>query len=242
MRNETVFTPEEEREREFGTRRLVTYLFIGAIVMFFAGLTSAYVVSMSGGYWVHIRVPSAFYYSTAAILLSSVFAQLALVNARKGAKGPVPALVGITLVLGVLFTWSQFKGWGQLVEQGQFVVGKVVSATGVYGEDYTISRDGRQLILENGRFYMPDDVDGRNPLNADIEEQVNTSSSYFYVLTAAHLAHLGFGLLSLVVMLVMALLGRYGRGSHAGLWAGVVYWHFLGGLWVFLLLFLTFFH
>lgn len=240
--SEETFTPEELRDRAFRTRKLVTYLFIGAIVMFFAGLTSAYVVSKSGGYWVHIRIPTAFYYSTAAILLSSVFAQLALVNARKGAKGPIPALVGITLVLGVVFTWSQFKGWGELVDRGMHVVGKVLMANGEYGVDYSFSKDGRQLILENGNFYLPDDVAGANPLNADLEEHMNTSSSYFYVLTAAHLAHLAFGLLSLAVMLVMAVMGRYSSKDHDGLWAGVVYWHFLGGLWVYLLLFLGFVH
>jgi cytochrome c oxidase assembly protein Cox11 len=45
MSNET-FTPAEERQRRFRSRKLVTYLIVFAIVMFFAGLTSAYVVSI----------------------------------------------------------------------------------------------------------------------------------------------------------------------------------------------------
>jgi heme/copper-type cytochrome/quinol oxidase subunit 3 len=78
------FTPEELKERAIRTRKLVTWLIILAIVMFFAGLTSAYVVSMSGGYWVDIKIPPAFLISTGAIVVSSVFAQLALMAAQKG--------------------------------------------------------------------------------------------------------------------------------------------------------------
>ena len=84
--NTPTFSPAEELQRKVRTRKLVTYLIVFAIVMFFAGLTSAYVVSMSSGYWVDITLPAAFYVSTAAILLSSVFVQLALVAARSGAS------------------------------------------------------------------------------------------------------------------------------------------------------------
>lgn len=43
-------------------------------------------------------------------------------------------------------------------------------------------------------------------------------------------------------MLVLAARGAYTRADHAGLWAGTMYWHFLGLLWVYLFLFLTFVH
>jgi len=240
--NTATFSPAEELQRKVRTRKLVTYLIVFAIVMFFAGLTSAYVVSMSSGYWVDITLPRAFYVSTGAILLSSVCVQLALMAARSGGMRRVaPLLVG-TLLLGGVFTWSQFKGWGELVAKGQYTVGRMVQATGEYGKDYTILRQGEPLVLEGGSFYAASDESRSKPLNAEIDEQKNTASSYLYVLTAAHLAHLVFGLLSLVVMVAMALLGRYSKEDHAGLWAGTVYWHFLGGLWVYLLLFLLFVH
>lgn len=241
MSNET-FTTAEERQRRIRSRKLVTYLIVFAIVMFFAGLTSAYVVSMSSGYWVAITLPKAFYISTVAILLSSAFLQFALHSARTGATGRVAPLVLITLLLGGVFTWSQFAGWKELVSKGQYVVGKMSQATGVYGTDYTITRRGEALVLENGSFYAPSDGEGATPLNAEIDEQKNTSSSYFYILTAAHLAHLAFGLVSLLVIAIMAYLGRYSQEDHVGLWSGTLYWHFLGGLWVYLLLFLLFVH
>jgi len=241
MSNET-FTPAEERQRVIRSRKLVTYLIVFAIVMFFAGLTSAYVVSMSSGYWVAITLPKAFYISTVAILLSSALLQFALYSARTGATDRVAPLVVITLLLGGVFTWSQFAGWNELVSKGQYVVGKMSQATGEYGVDYTIMRRGEALVLENGSYYAPSDGEGATPLNADIDEQKNTSSSYFYILTAAHLAHLAFGLVSLLVIAIMAFLGRYSQEDHVGLWSGTLYWHFLGGLWVYLLLFLLFVH
>jgi cytochrome c oxidase subunit III len=242
MTNTPTFTPAEELQRQTRTRQLVTWLIVFAIVMFFAGLTSAYVVSKSGGYWVHVSMPTAFQLSTVAILVSSVFAQLALSFTAKGRTAKVPMLLGITLVLGLVFTWSQFQGWSSLVALGNYTTGKVLENTGEYGVDWTISRNGSTLVLEDGKFYDPADGPSARPRNAELEEQKNTSSSYFYVLTAAHLAHLAFGLVSLLVMIVMAAKGRYTQLDHAGLWSGVVYWHFLGALWVYLLLFLSIVH
>ena len=242
MVQELTFTQEEYQERRLRTRRMLTWTIIFAIVMFFAGLTSAYVVSMSGGYWVDIDLPQAFWISTATIFLSSISAQLALNAAKKGKQGTIGPMLVITLLLGCGFAWSQFQGWSEMVDRGQFVTGKITAMRGEYGVDYTISRGGQVLVLEDGQFYMPDDHARRRSLNPDIEEYKNTASSYVYALTGAHLFHLAFGLISLILMGIMAFMGRYTRDRHAGLWSGVVYWHFLGGLWVYLLLFLTFVH
>ncbi len=240
--SEVPFTPEELHARSIRTRKNLTWLIIMAVVMFFAGLTSAYVVSMSGGYWVDISIPRAFIISTVAIIASSGFAQLALVSAAKGRRSAIAPMLAITLVLGIVFTWSQFRGWKELVEKGNFLVGKVTANTGVYGTDYTILLKGVPLLKEGDQFFHPDDAGRAKPLNADLDERINSSSSFFFALTAAHLAHIAFGLLGLAVMIVMALLGRYSAEDHVGLWAGTMFWHFLGGLWVYLLLFLTFVH
>lgn len=236
------FTEQELQERSIRVRKQVTRFILIAIVMFFAGLTSAYVVSMSGGYWVDIKVPRPFIISTVAIVVSSVFAQLALNAAGNGKTGVIAPLLIATLVLGLVFTWSQFKGWKELTERGNFLVGKVLDNKGVYGEDYTIRYQGTPLLLEGDQFYHPEDVARAKPLNADLDEQKNTSSSFFFALTGAHLAHLTFGLLSLLVMVVMALQKRYTPTDNVGLWSGVMYWHFLGALWIYLLLFLVFVH
>lgn len=243
------FTPEEIRERAVRAGKLLTTLIIVAIIMFFAGLTSAYVVSMSGGYWVDIKIPQAFMISTGAIVVSSLFAQLALHSAQRGNSRSVAPFLGVALVLGLVFTWSQFRGWKELTNKGNFLVSKVLDNKGIYGEDYTIRYQGIALIEDGGQFYHPQDVARAKPLNADLDEQKNTSSSYFYTLTGAHLVHLAFGLWGLLVMLAISLRQSYNASGdqlasfgHMWIWSGVVYWHFLGILWVYLLLFLIFVH
>ncbi len=239
---EMELTAEKQLERKIRSRKMLTSFIIFAIVMFFAGLTSAFLVSMSGGYWVHMDMPGAFHISTAAIVLSSVTAQIALSSARKGRRSLISPMLIITLLLGLIFAWFQFKGWSQMVERGQYVNSKLPDLKGKYGVDYVISRNGQFLVEEDGQLYMPDDTGRRQALNSDLEEYKNTTSAYIYALTGSHFFHLLFGLLSLVVMVVMAGLGRYTQQYHAGLWSGVMYWHFLAGLWIYLLLFLTFVH
>ena len=67
----------------------------------------------------------------------------------------------------------------------------------------------------------------------------NPSSSFFYVLTASHGTHLLVGLLALLYVAVRAGQSTWRRRAIAA--EGVaIYWHFLDGLWVFLLLLLNF--
>jgi heme/copper-type cytochrome/quinol oxidase subunit 3 len=114
--------------------------------------------------------------------------------------------------------------------------------TGVYGTDHSFIKDGKELVMADGHFYMPEDLGHARPLDVELDEQKDRTGPYLYALTALHLAHLAFGLLSLVIMLVMALRRNYTPDHHVGLWAGAVYWHFLAGLWIYLLLFLSLVH
>lgn len=237
-------TEIEELARRVKARRMITYLLLFAIVMFFAGLSSAYVVSLSNvDFWVRITIPGAFYISTAAILVSSVFAQWALISTRQGRNDRTVGLLGITLLLGLVFCWSQFQGWKELKEMGNYLsFSKLEQLEGVYGEDYSITYRGQVLQKEDGNYYLPEDMARERPLNSDMAEVTNQAGQYFYALTAAHLAHLFLGLLALVVTIITALRGRYTATAHTGLWANTLYWHFLGGLWVYLLLFLAIIH
>lgn len=66
----------------------------------------------------------------------------------------------------------------------------------------------------------------------------NPSSSFFYVLTAAHGAHLLIGVFALLYVATRAGQAHWRRRAIAA--EGVaIYWHFLDGLWVFLLLLLN---
>jgi cytochrome c oxidase subunit 3 len=66
----------------------------------------------------------------------------------------------------------------------------------------------------------------------------NPSSSFFYVLTGLHGLHLLGGVIALVYVALKSWQGsRVGQATGAEVAA--IYWHFMDGLWVFLLLLLT---
>ena len=66
----------------------------------------------------------------------------------------------------------------------------------------------------------------------------NPSSSFFYLLTAAHGVHLAGGMFALFYVRFRAWSrSRIAQGTAAEL--ASIYWHFMDGLWVFLLVLLT---
>ncbi len=60
-------------------------------------------------------------------------------------------------------------------------------------------------------------------------------AAFFYLLSAVHGAHVLGGLGALGWTLRRARGGAYSRDRHAGLTQAAVYWHFVGGVWVYLL-------
>jgi len=66
----------------------------------------------------------------------------------------------------------------------------------------------------------------------------NPSSSFFYLLTAAHGLHLAGGLAALLYVLSRDWI-RLQAASGVAAEVASIYWHFMDGLWVFLLLVLT---
>ena len=66
--------------------------------------------------------------------------------------------------------------------------------------------------------------------------QTNPSSSFFYVLTAAHAVHLIGGVLALLYVSVQAVRLRLGPGKRTAIDVTAMYWHFLDGLWIYLLI------
>ncbi|PYO73251.1 MAG: cytochrome oxidase subunit III [Gemmatimonadetes bacterium] len=64
------------------------------------------------------------------------------------------------------------------------------------------------------------------------------SSAFFYVLTALHGLHVMGGLGGLVYVL-HRLRGKSGPVPHAALGAATLYWHFMDGLWLYLLVILV---
>lgn len=64
--------------------------------------------------------------------------------------------------------------------------------------------------------------------------------SYVFLIAAVHIVHVVAGLISLTVVLVQQIRGKYRPGHTLGLELGATFWHFLDLLWVYLLLFMYF--
>jgi cytochrome c oxidase subunit 3 len=67
----------------------------------------------------------------------------------------------------------------------------------------------------------------------------NPSGAFFYILTASHGAHLAGGLIALVYLTIRALREELTARRRSALRAAAVFWHFMDGLWIYLLLLLV---
>jgi len=94
-----------------------------SMVMFFAGLTSAYVISMNRDDWVTFDLPLAFYTSTAFIVASSITLLLSQKFLKEDKRQLSLVLVVLTFVLGAGFVWQQYVGFNQLKNAGLFFTG-----------------------------------------------------------------------------------------------------------------------
>lgn len=335
-------------------KKNLVYVGIMSIVMLFAGFTSAYIVSMGDSFWLKYPLPAAFWVSTAVIALSSVAMQLAVIYVKKGKLSAMKWMVATTLVLGLGFVYFQFKGYGQLVDNGIHAVGNHIIVTdGKYGdyfevkykgdfieingndylikgrlmtdqeirdyqdfmsqflevkqsEPFNVKQYGDQFVLyfhhtpmvvKNNRLYTSEgeeleyldrirlrdlavnvrdkrgdffvkgemgkdfhiyykgkelqyknrelQLDGTklsNYLQIKSMESADTASSYLFIITFLHLLHIVVALIYLSKLVIRSFSGRINSENHIALRMGAIFWHFLGLLWLYLLLFLLFIH
>ncbi|QTD36568.1 cytochrome c oxidase subunit 3 [Polaribacter batillariae] len=94
-----------------------------SMVMFFAGLTSAYVISMKRDDWVSFDLPDAFYISTFLIVASSITLFLSQRFLKQDKRQLSLILVIVTLLLGIGFIWQQYVGFNQLKSIGLYFTG-----------------------------------------------------------------------------------------------------------------------
>ena len=172
--------------------KLLLWVAIAGISMFFAGLTSAYIVRKAEGNWLEFQLPDWFLVSTIVIVISSIF----LIVANRNIKQNKDATnwLFVALLLGCFFAFSQVKGWQALVLQGVYLTG----------------------------------------------EGSNVSSSFLYVITLSHLAHLVGGLIALFVTTLNARKGKYTSENYLGIELISIFWHYLAGLWLYLYFFIMY--
>ncbi|MBL4707188.1 MAG: cytochrome c oxidase subunit 3 [Flavobacteriales bacterium] len=162
-----------------------------SIVMLFAGLTSAVIVRKGDGQWLHFEMPSMFLVSCIVILLSSVLFILANFFGKRNNQPMLKSMLGLALLSGVVFIFTQVAGYGQLVDQGVFMTGATHNASG----------------------------------------------SFLYIISGLHLLHLAGGIVALLIVIFNAFKGRYNSENLLGLQVCSSYWHFMGGMWIYLYIF-----
>ena len=112
---------------------MLMYFILFAVVMLFAGFTSAYIVSNVGQYWVHIEAPRTLWISNALIVASSLPMWLSLRAMKQGQTMTSFIHLALTFALGVAFTVTQLDGWNELQEKG---MGWTVDETASGAEAY----------------------------------------------------------------------------------------------------------
>jgi cytochrome c oxidase subunit 3 len=127
---EMTMTAEDHKLRTARSYKLILLFAMVSMTMMFAGLTSAYVVSQSRADWLKdFQLPSAFYFSTIAILGCSITFHLAKKAIQKDNHSKTTSLLLATLALGIGFVVLQFVGFGQIVAAGHYFTGSESSIT-----------------------------------------------------------------------------------------------------------------
>ncbi len=127
---EVTMTTNEDQLRTARSYKLILLFAMVSMTMMFAGLTSAFVVSKSRVDWLKdFQLPTAFYYSTIAIIGCSITFHLAKKAIQKDNKSNTTKFLLATLALGILFVILQFVGFGQIVESGYYFTGSESSIT-----------------------------------------------------------------------------------------------------------------
>ena len=107
-----------QQKKKIHPHKFTMWVAIGSIIMMFAGLTSAYIVKSNQPGWQELRTPEIFWYSTAAIILSSVTIQWALRSFKQRDMSRYRLLISLTALLGFTFVILQWNGFMQLWKEG----------------------------------------------------------------------------------------------------------------------------
>ena len=114
---------EELRVAKRKSAKPMLWVSLISMVMFFAGLTSAYVISMQREDWVSFDLPPAFYTSTVLIVLSSITLFFSFRFLKKDNLSTSFILLIATFLLGIGFVWFQYVGFNELKSSGLYFTG-----------------------------------------------------------------------------------------------------------------------
>lgn len=103
------------------TAQVGTYVLLTAIIMLFAGLSSAFIVLHGVPTWQNITVPRLVWANTLILAASSIAAEFARSAIRKDHQNIFRQWLIISGFLGVVFLIGQYFAWRQLVHAGVYL-------------------------------------------------------------------------------------------------------------------------
>lgn len=131
----------------------------------------------------------------------------------------------LVIVLSSLCLIGAFRA---LKAQRRVLTSSLVISTFALGVVFILLQvEGFNSIIDQGYYFTG--------------ESSSVKSSYIYILVVLHLVHLAAGMISLSVLLIKQLAGKYRSKHPLGFELAATFWHFVDVLWILLFLFLTFF-
>ncbi len=97
------------------------WILLTAIIMLFAGLSSAYIVLRGTPTWQNIELPSLLWPNTAILLMSSIAIELSRRAVRRSDARSMKRWLGVSGALGLAFIAGQLAAWRQLVNAGVYL-------------------------------------------------------------------------------------------------------------------------
>ncbi|MBV7269761.1 cytochrome c oxidase subunit 3 [Winogradskyella luteola] len=126
-------TPEEKRAR---SKKMMLWFGIGSLLMSFAGLISAFIVSskqrLNKDWLSDFELPDAFLISLILILVSSLTFIMAKRSLKQNNRQMTAIWLLVTLALGIAFVFSQFEGFRQIIQTGYNFTGPTSNITMSY--------------------------------------------------------------------------------------------------------------
>src|SRR5262245_46163591 len=196
--------------------KLGLWMFLATVTMLFAAFASAYVVRRSGSDWRHVPLPSILWWNTLILAASS-------------------AAVETASYVGQAFPPS--LRYGEARRSAKCGGGKPASSSKPKGLHYTRMASAVAMLVgfALGVAFLAGQFEAWRQLRAaGVYLPTNPHSSFFFMLTGAHAIHI-------VAALAVRALGAAGATSVRDPrgWASRIsicrtFWHYLGGVWLFL--------
>lgn len=112
---------------------------------------------------------------------------------------------------------------------------------GKLGKDFNIYFKGKKLEYKNRSLFYNGRVLSL-PLQLKINQSNDVATSYLYIITFLHLLHVIVTVIYLFRMVLITFKPTLSADNQLSIRMGSIFWHFLGILWLYLLVFLLFIH